>query len=110
MIQIEPAALAQLKKYHQLLKQPCAGLRLIAEGDPCIGVKVQLGWTAQQELEDVMFEQQGLTLLADRRHWPLLKGCQISLAERLGEPGLTIQVKPAGCECSKGRCEPGNPA
>ncbi|GAA4497850.1 hypothetical protein ABHF91_05630 [Pseudaeromonas sp. ZJS20] len=106
MIQIDPIALAQLKTLQLQLSQPCAGLRLIAEGDPCLGVKVRMGWSAVQQPEDVMVQLDGLTVLADRHHWPLLKGCQIELGERLGEPGLAIQVMPGGCQCSSARCEP----
>ncbi|MCD8546856.1 MAG: hypothetical protein LRY38_00045 [Aeromonadaceae bacterium] len=86
MIQIDPIALAQLKTLRLQLSQPCAGLRLIAEGDPCLGVKVRMGWSAVQQPEDVMVQLDGLTLLADRHHWPLLKVARSSWASGWGKP------------------------
>ncbi len=106
MIQIETAALAQLKQLQQALGQLSIGLRLIASGDPCLGIKVDMAWTARREVDDVQYQVDDLTLLADRHQWPLLKGCRISLGERLGVAGLNIQVMPAGCSCDKGSCVP----
>lgn len=106
MIQIDTAALAKLKQLQQALGSLSVGLRLIAQGDPCLGIKVDMAWTARREEDDVQYQVDDLTLLADRRHWPLLKGCQISLGERLGVEGLNIQVKPGGCSCEKGTCVP----
>ena len=106
MIQIEENALTQLQRLQQQLAQECIGLRLIAKGDPCSGIKVDMGWTAAQQPDDVLFRQNGLVFLADRRQWPLLKDCQISLAERQGQPGFNIQPQPADCHCSHGSCSP----
>lgn len=102
MIQIDESALTQLHQLQQQLVQECIGLRLIAKGDPCSGIKVDMGWTATQQPDDVLYRQSGLVFLADRRQWPLLKDCQISLAERQGQPGFNIQPQPANC----GSCSP----
>lgn len=110
MIQIEENAVTQLKLLQQQLKQESIGLRLIAKGDPCTGIKIQMGWTAIQQPDDVLFRQSGLTFLADRREWPLLKDCHITLAERQGQPGFNIQPQPANCSCSSGSCSPSQQA
>lgn len=106
MIQIEENAALQLQQLKRQLGQESIGLRLIAKGDPCSGIKIQIGWTAIQQPDDILFRQQELVFLADRREWPLIKDCQITLSERQGIPGFNIQPQPANCSCSHGSCTP----
>ena len=45
-------------------------------------------------------------LIADRHHWPLLRGSQLSLSEKNGEAGLSVRLQPASCQCEHSSCEP----
>lgn len=110
MIQIEENAANQLQQLKRQLEQDCVGLRLIAKGDPCSGIKIQMGWSAIQQPDDILFRHQELIFLADRREWPLIKDCHISLSERQGTPGFNIQPQPANCSCSHGSCSPSQQA
>ena len=106
MIEIEPSALAVLKRLQLNLSSPVAGLRLNASGDACQGIKVQAAWSAAQRHDDVSMVLGGLVLLADEPAWALLQEATISLGERKGESGLLIKVTPTSCQCAKGSCTP----
>ena len=106
MIDIQPEALATLQALQQSLTQPHFGLRLVVSGDPCHGSNLAVGWSAQMLGDDLRLDLPGLSLVADRRQWPQLKGAVITLAQRQGETGLEIKLQPAGCQCDTGRCEP----
>lgn len=106
MLEIEPSALAVLKRLQLNLNIPAAGLRLSASGDACQGIKVQAGWSGSQRPEDVPMAISGLVLLADAPAWALLQEAHISLGERQGESGLLIKVTPTSCQCAKGSCTP----
>ena len=110
MIQIDSAALSALRTLAAALPETVAGLRLVPSGDACQGWQLHLMWCRQREVNDLCWSQEGVTLIADRRHWPTLQGCEIVLAERHGEPGLNIRLQPAGCQCERGSCSPAEPA
>lgn len=104
MIQIEPDALQRLKQMHDALGLPCVGLRLWARGNQCQGVELGMHWAGSQSADDFCFEMDGLTILADSRQWPFLDQCQISLGEKNGISGFSMQPKPQSCECSSDHC------
>ena len=108
MLEIEPSALAVLKRLQLNLNTPAAGLRLSASGDACQGIKVQAAWSATVCAEDVPMTISELVLLADEPAWALLQEANISLGERQGESGLLIKVTPTACQCAKGSCTPDN--
>ena len=109
MIQIDSAALSALRNLAAELPETVAGLRLVPSGDACQGWRVALSWCQARDSNDLCWSQEGVTLIADRRHWPTLQGCEIALAERNGETGLNIRLQPAGCQCERGSCSPAEP-
>ena len=106
MLQIDPDALEALYRVQNQLTTPALGLRLIPSGDACQGWQLQLGWSNRLLADDLRWQCGEPTLIADRHHWPLLRGSQLSLSEKNGETGLSVRLQPASCQCEHSSCEP----
>lgn len=104
MLDITPDAMTQLRALQAGLTQPCLGLRIQLSGNACQGWQIRLGWTNRLLGSDLSWQQDGLPLIVERQSWSQLQGCSIRLAERQGQPGLSIQLAQQACQCDQSDC------
>ncbi len=104
MIQIEAKALQQLLILQRQLTGPCAGLRILLDGDVCQGWQATLEWTRRQRAEDYPLSHQGLVLLAAIPHWPYLQGAVIRTGVQGQQPGVWVELQATACHCDNQAC------
>lgn len=97
---LTPNAAKRVAAIAEKQKKP-AILRLAVEGGGCSGFQYRFGLAEEVELDDVVVEESGVTLVVDEISLDLVRGSAVDFVESLG--GSAFQVTnpnaASGCGC-----------
>ena len=103
MIHLTDSAVTAVRGALSRSPGPVAGLRLMVQSGGCAGFKYSLGIVSEADPEDVVVEQQGITIFVDPASEPHLKGTVMDFVESLEGSGFAFDNPNAGSKCSCGK-------
>jgi len=102
MIMLTEQAGVRMKEMLKAEETPNFGLRVYVEGGGCSGYQYGMAFEEAAGEEDLVFQQQGVTLFVDPYSQPMLAGTQIDYSDDLQHAGFSIKNPNAKSTCGCG--------
>jgi len=102
MIMLSERAGARMKEMMEAEETPNFGLRVYVEGGGCSGYQYGMAFEEAAGEEDLVFQQQGVTLFVDPYSQPMLDGTEIDYSDDLQHAGFSIKNPNAKSTCGCG--------
>jgi iron-sulfur cluster assembly accessory protein len=103
MIEVTPAARAEVLKIASKQGKPDAALRLYVQGGGCSGLTYGMTFDKVESGDEIGFKGDGLTVVVDRASAPLLEGVKVDYLLGLEASGFKIYNPNAKETCSCGK-------
>lgn len=102
VVEITEAAAFRVKEMMSHNEEEGSFLRVAVHGGGCSGLTYGLGFTSEQEEQDILLELQGLQVLVSNEDAPILEGTVVDYKESLMGGGFTITNPNAIASCGCG--------
>ena len=102
MITLTERAGIRMKEMLEAEETPNFGLRVYVEGGGCSGYKYGMAFEEAAGEDDLVFQQQGVTLFVDPYSQPMLAGTEIDYSDDLQHAGFSIKNPNAKSTCGCG--------
>ena len=99
MVALTENAVIAIRRVFETAETPPAGLRIMAEGGGCSGVRYKMGLDFQILDSDAVFRVDGITVLVDAESQPILDGAQVDFIDSLDGSGFVIDNPKAKSGC-----------
>lgn len=102
MIRLTENAVQAVRNLAAQRAQPGQLLRIFIHSGGCSGMEYGMEFAATSE-KDILFEQDGLSFLVDKKSLPLLDGSEIDFDDGLSGKGFDIRNPNAASTCGCGK-------
>lgn len=103
MISLTDSAVEAMRSAIAQSAAPVDGLRIMVEAGGCAGLKYMMGLVSERNADDLVTEQDGITILIDPGSEPLLADTTIDFVIALEGSGFTFDNPNAATKCSCGK-------
>lgn len=102
VIELTEAAAFQVKEMMATNEEEGSSLRVAVKGGGCSGLSYGMNFDKQQQDDDYIDTQHGLTILVSKEDTPILSGTKIDYKQSLMGGGFTIDNPNAIASCGCG--------
>ena len=102
MITLSENAVKQIKRFREDEGVPDGGLRVAIVGGGCSGLSYKLEFQKAPEVNDKVFEQDGVKIFVDSKSFLYLKGLELDYSGGLNGTGFTFKNPNASKSCGCG--------